>query len=48
MAEEQAEGGLKRSVSWKQGLFIAMGVPILILPSLADVSNIVWGLCIFV
>ncbi|KUE73493.1 amino acid permease [Candidatus Methanomethylophilus sp. 1R26] len=48
MAEEQAEGGLKRSVSWKQGLFIAMGVPILILPSLADVSTIVWGLCIFV
>jgi amino acid transporter len=49
MAEEMTEeGGLKRSVNWKEGLSIAMGVPILILPSLADVSSIVWGLCIFV
>ncbi|MGI6009699.1 MAG: APC family permease [Methanomethylophilus sp.] len=49
MAEEMTEeGGLKRSVNWKEGLSIAMGVPILILPSLADISKIVWGLCIFV
>lgn len=39
---------LKRSVSWKQGMFIALGVPLLILPSLYDVSSIVWGLCIVV
>ena len=50
MSEETgvAEGGLKRSVSWKQGMFIALGVPLLILPSLYDVSIIVWGLCIVV
>ncbi len=50
MSEETGEvgGGLKRSVSWKQGMFIALGVPLLILPSLYDVSSIVWGLCIFV
>lgn len=50
MSEETgvAEGGLKRSVSWKQGMFIALGVPLLILPSLYDVSSIVWGLCIVV
>ncbi|MDR1404609.1 MAG: APC family permease [Candidatus Methanoplasma sp.] len=40
--------GLARSVSWKQGMFIALGVPLLILPSIFDVSSIVWGLCILV
>ena len=39
---------LSRTVSWKQGMFIALGVPLLILPSLYDVSTIVWGLCIVV
>ncbi len=39
---------LSRSVSWKQGMFIALGVPLLILPSLGDVSSLVWGCCIFV
>ena len=39
---------LTRSVSWKQGMFIALGVPLLILPSLGDVSSLVWGCCIFV
>lgn len=50
MTEETgvSESGLKRSVSWKQGMFIALGVPLLILPSLYDVSSIVWGLCIVV
>ena len=39
---------LSRTVSWKQGLFIALGVPLLILPSIYDVASIVWGLCIVV
>ncbi len=39
---------LARTVSWKQGMFIALGVPLLILPSIYDVSTIVWGLCIVV
>ena len=39
---------LTRSVSWKEGLFIALGVPLLILPSLYDVSSIIWGMCILV
>lgn len=39
---------VSRSVSWKQGMFIALGVPLLILPSLGDVSSLVWGCCIFV
>lgn len=45
-----SEGGtaLARTVSWKQGMFIALGVPLLILPSIYDVSTIVWGLCILV
>ena len=29
-------------------MFIALGVPLLILPSLYDVSSIIWGLCIVV
>lgn len=39
---------LARTVSWKQGMFIALGVPLLILPSIFDVSSIIWGLCIVV
>lgn len=46
MTEENA--GLARTVSWKQGMFIALGVPLLVLPSLYDVASIVWGLCIVV
>ncbi|MDR0523571.1 MAG: APC family permease [Candidatus Methanoplasma sp.] len=45
---ESESNELKRSVSWKQGMFIALGVPLLILPSIYDVSSIVWGLCIVV
>jgi len=41
---EQASGGaLVRSITWKQGLFIALGVPILILPSLYDVADVLWA-----
>lgn len=46
MVEENA--GLSRTVSWKEGMFIALGVPLLILPSIYDVSSVVWGLCIVV
>ncbi len=46
MTSENA--GLARTVSWKQGMFIALGVPLLILPSIFDVASIIWGLCIVV
>ncbi len=46
MSNENNE--LARSVSWKEGMFIALGVPLLILPSLYDVSTIIWGMCIMV
>lgn len=46
MTEENQS--LSRSVSWKQGMFIALGVPLLILPSIYDVASIVWGLCIVI
>ena len=42
------DSGLARTVSWRQGMFIALGVPLLILPSIYDVASIIWGLCIFV
>lgn len=45
---EEAKITLARTVSWKQGMFIALGVPLLILPSIYDVSSIIWGMCIFV
>lgn len=34
-----AVGSLVRNLTWKQGLIVAMGVPILIIPSMADVST---------
>jgi amino acid transporter len=45
---ENENNELARTVSWKQGMFIALGVPLLILPSIYDVSSIIWGLCIVV
>jgi len=51
MAEEnvQTSGGsqLERTVSWKDGMFVALGVPLLIIPSLYDVGFVIWALCIF-
>lgn len=42
---------LVKSIDWKQGLIIAMGVPILILPSLYDLAEplyafgiVIWGI----
>lgn len=57
MSEHQAivdqDQRLKRSIDWKQGLAIAMGVPLLILPSLGDMpfyvsaaAILVWGLSV--
>ncbi len=34
------------SIDWKQGLIIAMGIPILIMPSLYDLSYSLWGMSI--
>ncbi len=52
MTENQAASGassgdtLVRSIDWKQGLIIAMGIPILIVPSLADLSETLWAMSI--
>ncbi len=55
MTQETSDGvdQLKRSIDWKQGLAIALGVPLLILPSLgylptyvAAAAILVWGLSI--
>lgn len=35
-------------ISWKQGLLIAMGVPILIVPSIADLSMELWAMSILI
>ncbi|WP_238997253.1 APC family permease [Mycolicibacterium sp. CBMA 361] len=55
MGETQSDevGDLKRSIDWKQGLAIALGVPLLILPSLgyipmylAAAAILIWGLSV--
>ncbi|MBR2093539.1 MAG: amino acid permease, partial [Candidatus Methanomethylophilaceae archaeon] len=46
--ESQASTGLARTLTWKQGLIVAMGVPILIIPSVADVSGPMWALSIVI
>lgn len=38
--------GLVRSITWKQGTLIVLGIPVLILPSIYDVSGILWGFSI--
>ncbi|AMK14246.1 dimethylamine permease [methanogenic archaeon mixed culture ISO4-G1] len=40
--------GLVKSIDWKQGMIIAMGVPILILPGIYDIAGTAWGLSIFI
>lgn len=54
VCETGPESGLERSIDWKQGLAIAVGVPLLILPSIGYFSGylwsaaiIVWGLSVF-
>ena len=43
---QEGAGQLARTLTWKQGLIVAMGVPILIIPSVADVSGPMWGMSI--
>ena len=42
------ETGLVKSIDWRQGVIIAMGVPILILPGIYDIAGTAWGLSIFI
>ncbi|WP_026556534.1 APC family permease [Arthrobacter sp. 35W] len=55
MSEKNSDGAdhLKRSIDWKQGMAIALGVPMLILPSLgylpmyvSAAAIVVWGLSV--
>ncbi|MET3936568.1 APC family permease [Arthrobacter sp. OAP107] len=55
MSENRMDGGdgLERSIDWKQGLAIALGVPLLILPSLgylpmylSAAAILIWGLSV--
>ena len=55
MSENRTDGGdgLERSIDWKQGLAIALGVPLLILPSLgylpmylSAAAILIWGLSV--
>ncbi|MBR4505092.1 MAG: APC family permease [Candidatus Methanomethylophilaceae archaeon] len=39
---------LLRTIDWKQGLIIAMGIPILIVPSLCDLSLNLWAMSILI
>ncbi|MBR7006965.1 MAG: APC family permease [Candidatus Methanomethylophilaceae archaeon] len=39
---------LLRTIDWKQGLIIAMGIPILIVPSLCDLSLTLWAMSIII
>lgn len=43
-----ASNQLVRSIDWKQGLIIAMGIPILIVPSLSDLSVTLWSMSIII
>ncbi|MGI6009613.1 MAG: APC family permease [Methanomethylophilus sp.] len=50
-AGTSGEGGtasLARTIDWKQGVIIAMGVPILILPSLYDLDVNIWAFSIVI
>ncbi|HCX60138.1 MAG TPA: amino acid permease, partial [Candidatus Cloacimonas sp.] len=37
---------LQRTIDWKQGMLIALGVPILILPSIGYSAGYLWGFSI--
>ena len=43
---ESGEGGLIRTITWKHGTLIVLGIPVLILPSLYDVSGLLWAFSI--
>jgi Amino acid transporters len=46
--ENSKNGGLQRTIDWKQGLAIALGVPVLILPSIGYFTNYVWAFAIII
>ncbi|WP_319506186.1 hypothetical protein [uncultured Methanolobus sp.] len=39
---------LERTIDWKQGLAIALGVPLLILPSIGYLTSYVWSFAIVI
>jgi len=43
-----SDSGLVKSIDWRQGMIIAMGVPILILPGIYDIAGTAWGLSILI
>lgn len=45
MAEEHSQE-LKRGISWREGLFISTGVPVLVLPSIGFFGTTVWAFSI--
>lgn len=48
MTDSVSESAPVKGINWKQGLLIAMGVPILIVPSLCDLSLTLWAMSIAV
>jgi len=48
LTEPAATGGLERTIDWKQGLAIAIGVPLLILPSIGYFAGYLWSFAIVV
>ncbi|MGV8077474.1 MAG: APC family permease [Methanosarcina sp.] len=49
MSDENSENsGLQRTIDWKQGLAIALGVPVLILPSIGYFASYVWAFAIVI
>lgn len=46
MSECENESTLRRTIDWKQGLLIALGVPILILPSIGYSASYLWAFSI--
>jgi len=43
LTEMKEQCGLKRSIDWKQGFFIAIGIPIAILPTLGYTVSFLWA-----
>ena len=48
MTEGLSARGLERTIDWKQGLAIAIGVPLLILPSIGYFAGYLWSFAIIV
>ena len=48
MNNQESNNSLHRTVDWKQGLSIAIGVPLLILPSIGYFASYVWSFSIII